>query len=210
MNVWANVKKVTLGGMFVGAMMLASSLTVTGCLTDDDKDPDTTATAKDSTAVKTATVGAQSNTTTGSFIELDAWKILKVAEVTTSNASDIDLVFAYSTSADAAAFYSPDSAAGGIGGSAGFDFVKTALGTNAGSTNIRKISGTVYEGIKTTDDLNAAWTASAGADTKSRLVVANGDAFIAESTKGLKVAIKLTALTATAAGSAAFEGKAKW
>jgi hypothetical protein len=194
MNVWANVKKVTLGGMFVGAMMLASSLTVTGCLTDDDKDPDTTATAKDSTAVKTATVGAQSNTTTGSFIELDAWKILKVAEVTTSNASDIDLVFAYSTSADAA----------------GFDFVKTALGTNAASTNIRKISGTVYEGIKTTDDLNAAWTASAGADTKSRLVVANGDAFIAESTKGLKVAIKLTALTATAAGSAAFEGKAKW
>ena len=38
MNVWGKVKNVTLGGMFIGAMMIASTTTMTGCLTDDKKD----------------------------------------------------------------------------------------------------------------------------------------------------------------------------
>jgi hypothetical protein len=209
MNVLGSVKKFSVGGMFIGALVVASSLTFTGCLTDDDPEP-TKPSAKDSTVVKTGTVGAQSNTTAGSFVELDTWQILLSDAVTSALVTDIDLVFAYSTSQNAAAFYSPDSAAGGIGGSAGFDFAKAKLGTSGASTDMRKINATTFDGIKTTEDLEAAWTGSAAGNVKSRLVIANGDAFIAESTKGLKVAIKVTSLTATALGSAAIEGKAKW
>ena len=208
MMVWEKVKKVSLGGMFVGAMMLASSVTMTGCLTDDKDDDKPT--AKDTTIIKMGTVGAQSNSSAGSFLELDAWKVLKVSEVTSSNAPDIDLVFAYSTSQNAAAFYSPDSAAGGIGGSAGFDFVKNALGSNAASTDIRTINQATYDGIITTEDLDAAWAAAAGSNTKARFAVTEGSAFIAESTQGKKVAILVTDLTASATGSASIEGNAKW
>ena len=209
MNVLGSAKKFSVGGMFIGAMVLASSLTFTGCLTDDEPEP-TKPSAKDSTVVKTGTVGAQSNTTAGSFVELDSWQILLSDAVTTALVPDIDLIFAYSTSQNAAAFYSPDSAAGGIGGSAGFEFVKNKLGTSAASTDMRKISAATFDGIKTTEGLEAAWTGSAAGNVKSRLAITNGDAFIAESTKGLKVAIMVTSLTATATGNAALQGKAKW
>src|SRR6185369_1214510 len=81
MMVWANVKKVTLGGMFVGAMMLASSLTVTGCLTDDKKDTTTTTpgTDTDLVAKSTTTLGAQS-ATPGSSLDLDTWTVYGITQ----------------------------------------------------------------------------------------------------------------------------------
>jgi len=97
MKVWGNVKKVTLGGMFIGAMMLASSLSVTGCLTDDKKD-DTTktdpGTHTDLPAAKTLNVGAQGHATYGSVIDIDSGKAWTSA-VANANQAGIDLVFLF-------------------------------------------------------------------------------------------------------------------
>jgi hypothetical protein len=46
MNVWGNVKKLSLGGFIAGGLIIMSSFSVTGCLTDD-KDDDTTSTPVD-------------------------------------------------------------------------------------------------------------------------------------------------------------------
>ena len=95
MNVWGNVKKVSLGGMFVGAMMLASSLSITGCLTDDKKDDSTDNTTKhDLPAATTVTIGAQGHATYGSVIDIDSAKAWTSA-VANANQSGIDLVFLY-------------------------------------------------------------------------------------------------------------------
>lgn len=55
MLVWENVKKVSLGGMFVGAMML-SSLSLTGCLTDDKTEDPPADNSKALTAEKKDTI----------------------------------------------------------------------------------------------------------------------------------------------------------
>ena len=57
MNVWGNMKKSTLGGMLVGAMVVMSSLSMTGCLTDDKKDePTPTDNSKSLTVEKKDTI----------------------------------------------------------------------------------------------------------------------------------------------------------
>src|SRR4051812_29958576 len=124
MNVWGNVKKVTLGGMFVGAMMLASSLTVTGCLTDDKNDTTVTppvVTDTDLVAKSTTTLGAQS-ATPGSSLDLDAWTVYGITAAKAVS-TKIDLIFAYSTSTSSSAIYSPNVAVNGTGTTPGFDFL---------------------------------------------------------------------------------------
>lgn len=206
MNVWGTTKKILSIGLL--CLPLTMTTTLTGCLTDEDKDS-TPVVTPEPTAVKTGTLGAQSNATLGSFLELDAWTILKLSEVTTANAANVDLVFAYSTSQSAAAFYSPKAAADGIGGSAGFDFVKTALGASARTTEMKSISAAAYTAITTKAGLDSAWTAGT-AVADGRLALTEGVTFIAMSSANLPVAIKITSLTASAAGSVAVEGKAKW
>jgi hypothetical protein len=96
MKVWANVKKVTLGGMFVGALMLASSLTVTGCLTDDKKDSTVTTDTTHHTALAAGTpiaIGAQ-GASGGSVIDIDNAVALSSAQANAAQ-STIDLVFLY-------------------------------------------------------------------------------------------------------------------
>lgn len=201
MNVWGLSKKI------LGIGLIAVPLTFTGCLTDEEKDP--TPTKVDSTKVQTATLGAQTNATLGSFLELDAWKVYKQSEVTSALQTDIDLVFAYSTSQNAAAFYSPKSATDGIGGSAGFDFAKAALGTNGRVTEFKTITAAAYTAITTKPGLDSAWTAGT-AVTDGRLALTEGATLVAKSSAGIPVAIKITSLTASAAGQVAIEGKAKW
>ncbi len=210
MDVRGLTKKIL--GIGLLCLPLTMTTTLTGCLTDDDDPEDTTKTTPpgDSLDLDMGTFGAQSNPTEGSFIELDAWEILTTAGVTSSNAAEIDLIFAYSTAQNAASIYSPKAAADGISGSAGFEFVKNELGSNAATTEIRAINKSTYDGLNTKAQLEAAWTAAASSSTTTRLALTEGDAFIAKSGKDLLVAILVTDLTATATGSADVEAKAKW
>lgn len=95
MKVWGNMKKISFGGMIAGAMIIASSFSVTGCLTDDDKDADSTdvTTKTPLAAEKTIAAGAQ-GATLGSVLDLDAGVALSS---TAANAAQgtIDLVFMY-------------------------------------------------------------------------------------------------------------------
>lgn len=95
MNVMGSVKKFSLGGMFIGAMVVASSLTFTGCLTDDKDDPpaDTTKHTAFGTK-KTLTVGGQGHTTLGSVLEFDAGVVLTSAQANLDQAN-IDGVLLY-------------------------------------------------------------------------------------------------------------------
>lgn len=206
MNVWGLTKKYL--GISLLALPLTLSTTLTGCLTDDPEDEPPA--AGDSTKVKEATLGAQGSST-GSFLDADGWNVYKQAEVTAALQAEIDLVFAYSTSQTTAAFYSPKAAADGIGGTAGFDFVKTALGTNARTTEIRTVSTTVFDGIKTKAALDSAWAAaSASVVANGRLAATQGSAFIVQSSKSAAVAFKVTELTNTADGTVKIQGKAKF
>ena len=57
MKVWGNMKKISFGGMIAGAMIIASSFSVTGCLTDEKNDePTPTNKAKSLTVEKKDTV----------------------------------------------------------------------------------------------------------------------------------------------------------
>ena len=198
-------------GIGLLCLPLTMTTTLTGCLTeDDDDDTTTTPPAGDSLDLDMGTFGAQSNPTEGSFIELDAWEVLTTGGVSSGNAAEIDLIFAYSTSQNAASIYSPKAAADGISGSAGFDFVKNELGNSAATTEIRSINKATYDGLDTKAELDAAWAAAASTATTTRLALAEDAAFIAKSGKGLLVAVLVTDLTASATGSADVEAKAKW
>jgi hypothetical protein len=97
MNVWDNVKKVSVGGMFVGALMLASSLTVTGCLTDEKDDTTSTGSHTALSTEKVLDVGAQ-GASGGSVIDLDSGVVWNSATAN-ANQSGIDLVFLHYGSA---------------------------------------------------------------------------------------------------------------
>jgi hypothetical protein len=93
MNVWGKIKKISFGGMIAGAMIIGSSFSVTGCLTDDDKDDSTATTKTPLSTESTIDVGAQ-GASGGSVIDLDSAKAWSSA-VANANQSGIDLVFMY-------------------------------------------------------------------------------------------------------------------
>jgi hypothetical protein len=206
MNVWGNVKKVTLGGMFVGAMMLASSLTVTGCLTDDDKDPDTTGTGTKDTALiskSAVTLGAQS-AASGSSLDLDSWTVWKIADAKT-NSTKVDLIFAYSTATTSSAIYSPNIAVNGTSGSNGFDFLE---GFQNPRTTVIKKTTAAYADITTRKQLDSVWAAGA-AETDGKLDVAENMVFMAQSDMGKVVLLQIGNLTTGASGTLTLTAKAK-
>ena len=99
MNVWGKMKTVTLGGMVVGAMMLASTFSVTGCLTDDKKDSTPVKDTTHHTALgteATLSAGGQGHPTLGSVLDLDAGKVMLSAAANAAQA-DIDLVLLFYT-----------------------------------------------------------------------------------------------------------------
>lgn len=206
MNVWGNVKKFSLGGAFVGAMVIASSLTFTGCLTDDKDDPETPA-AKDSVKTKSVSVGAQGNNTLGSFIDLDTYSVLKQAAAEAASGT-VDLVFSYSGTANSSAVYSPDAAKAGISGGAGLDIAQGL--TTANKTELKTVDASKFDAVVTVEGLDSLYAAGVVASPAGRLLVSTGFAFAAKTTGGKVVGLKITAVTTSATGEATIQGKAKW
>ncbi|MBW8888573.1 MAG: hypothetical protein JF616_12520 [Fibrobacteres bacterium] len=86
-------KKFAAAGLFAGCI-LSTGVSLTGCLSDDTKDPAKPATSTWS-ADSIVHVGAQGNATLGSAIDLDAKKVMLSAAANAAQ-STIDLVFFFS------------------------------------------------------------------------------------------------------------------
>jgi hypothetical protein len=208
MNVWGNVKKVSLGGMFVGAMMLASSLSITGCLTDDKKDPDTTGTGTTSELkTKSITLGAQKNAAASS-LDLDTWTAY-TATAGATHSADVDVIFAYSTSSSIAALYSPNIAKNGVAGSSGgFDFMSTW--PNANTTLMRTAASVDTTKLKTQADIKALYDAGTDPSPVGRIQASKGTYVVAKSDQNLYVLLYVTDVTASESGTVNLSGWAKW
>jgi hypothetical protein len=211
MNVWGNVKKLSLGGLIAGGLIIVSSFSVTGCLTDDKKDEDTTTTPTDTTKKDTALVsknavelGAQ-KATPGSSIDIDTWTVYTMTPAK-ANSTKIDLIFAFSTTGTGqAAIYSPNVAVNGLNGSGGFTFL--AGFTNPNTTVIHATTAD-YAKIENRRQLDSLWGATT-ADADGKLELANNTTFLAQSEKGKVVLIKATDLVTGEDGTVSLTAKAK-
>ena len=207
MNVWGTVKKISLGGMIVGGLVIVSSLSFTGCLTDDKKSADTTKVpvVKDSTKTMSVNVGAQSNNALGSFVEFATFTVLKQAAAEAASGS-VDLIFAYSGSASSSAVYSPDAAKAGIDGGPGLDIAQGL--TTANKTVLKTVDAAKFDAVVTVEGLDSLYAAGVVA-ANGRLLVSTGFAFAAKSAAGKTVGFKVTAVTTSATGEATISGKLK-
>jgi hypothetical protein len=183
---------------------LSLGLVLTGCLTDDDGDGDVTV----ALTTKELTAGAQSNANYGSSIDLDAFTAHTITEAKTMTA-EIDLIFAYSTAlaGGSSAIYSPDSAKGGIGGSAGFDFMSDF--NNPNHTVIKSVLVTTPANIDTKAELDSLWDIGLPVNN-GRLTVNSGTTFLARSNQDRVVFVHITSLTTGANGTANLKGYAKF
>ena len=204
MNVLGSAKKFSVGGMFIGAMVLASSLTFTGCLTDDEPEPKP---AAETVTTKSVTVGAQGNNNLGSFIDLDTYAVLKQTAAEAASGS-VDLIFAYSGTASSSAVYSPHAAKAGIAGGAGLDIAQGL--TTANTTVLKTVDTAKFDAVTTVGGLDSLYNAGVAASPEGRLLVSTGYAFAAKTTGGKVVGMKVTAVTTSATGEATIEGKAKF
>jgi hypothetical protein len=195
MMIWANVKKVTLGGVFVGAMMLASSLTMTGCLTDDKKDPpkDTT-THTPLSAADTLTIGAQGHPTYGSVIDIDTKKALTSTEANAHQA-DIDLVFLFYGNA----FHLLDAVDAKAAGKAQTPQINL---TNSYDDLLIQHVDMVKVTTKPADQEAAEKAFAAATPIHSSVVVA-GDMFLVQSTDGLIALVTISSITGSDKAAAA-------
>ena len=207
MNVLGSVKKFSVGGMFIGALVVGSSLTFTGCLTDDDpEDKPTTPGVTDTALVSKSAVslGAQ-NATPGSSLDIDTWTVHAMTSAK-ANSTKIDLIFAYSTvGTGQAAIYSPNVAVNGLNGSGGFDFL--AGFANPNTTEIKTTTAT-YAAVTNRRELDSVWTAGT-AVASGKLEITTSTVFLAKSELG-KVAILQTSNLVTGAnGTVSLAAKAK-
>jgi hypothetical protein len=187
----------------IGTALLAASLTLTGCLTNDDEDDDVSVmlTTKDLVA------GAQSNANYGSSIDLDDFEAHTITEAKTMTGA-IDLIFAYSTAlaGGSSAIYSPDSAKYGINGSSGFDFMQDF--NNPNHTVIKSVIVNAAT-ITTKAKLDSLWDVGSPV-LNGRLTVATGSTFLARSNQDRIVLVHVTGLTTGANGTANMKGYAKY
>ncbi len=213
MMVWGNMKKILAGGFVAGCMMMVSTTTMTGCLTDDKQDSVPVVVVKDTLKTATATMGAQANADYGSFVDVDmGFKTMKLTDAK-AMAVDVDLIFAYSGSAKAAAIYSPKTARDGVtGGAGGFDFLQTGF-TALVATEIMTVSATKLAAVTTQAGLDSLHAAGVMAP-EGRLTISNGVAFTVKSTKGKVFGATVTGLTVTAgtetAATVVIKGMGKW
>lgn len=191
--------------------VLSLGLVMTGCLTDDGGDDDDVISAD--LTIKTVTVGAQDNTTHGSALDVDEFISYKINDAN-SRVADIDLIYAVSTSGGGTivtpAIYSPDSAKGGINGSAGFTFLSNF--NNPRHTDIKAIALTEagFNAITTQQKLDSLWL-NANLDADGRIALSVGETFMALSNQGKKVLVRVTSIsTGGTSNSASFVGQAKF
>jgi hypothetical protein len=194
MNVWGNVKKFSLGGAFVGAMVIASSLSFTGCLTDDKDDKDTTKAGTAFAASKTLTAGGQGHTTLGSVLELDAGTVLS-SSAANNDQDNIDAVLLYYSGA--------------------WHLENAVMARASGITHnidltdsydVTEIDDIPYVKVGTMPANQEAAEAAFDAGTKIKgSVIANGDVFLINTTGGAIAVLKVTSVTgATSAGVGEF------
>lgn len=192
-----HLKKIALAAMV--------SLSLTGCLTDDDKD-DGSATVLVTTLNLVA--GAQANASHGSSIDLDNFTAYTVTVAKTMS-EKIDIIFANSTSSGSSlAVYSPNAAKNGVDGSNGFDFMQTGW-TTANTTSMKTIAVNNINVITTKAQIDSLWSAGA-AIPSGKLNVGVGTSFMAQSNEGLVVLVKVTAVTTGNDGTADMTGVAKF
>lgn len=189
----------------LAASLLALSLGLAGCLTDS-KDDDDKGPAPELVTTKTVTAGAEQNADFGSAIDLDSFVSYKITPAK-AIAAQIDLIFAYSGAASSAAIYSPDSAKGGIGGSAGFNFLSDFTPANA--TQIKTVTGVTISSITTKAQVDSLWAAGDVA-ANGRVLLQAGTTFLAKSNLDLVVLVKVDSVTTGATGKASFSGVAKF
>ena len=190
--------------------LVVSGFTLSGCLTDDKDDTKDSipVVVVDSVKTKTVVLGAQDNAKAGS-VDLDTWTAYTANEGVTSYAS-IDIVFAFSTKTSEASIYSPNIAKNGVsGGSGGFDFM--ANWPNANTTSL-KIPAAAFDFAKVTTGaaVKAGYDAGTDPTVAGKVPVAVGTVILVKTDKGLHVALKVTAVTASATGTLDLTGIAKW
>ena len=193
--------------------VLSLGLALTGCLTDDKDDDNGGVTVGDSLSVKLVTVGAQENADFGSALDADNMVAYKIADAK-SRVADIDLIYAVSTSGGGVvtnpAIYSPDSAKGGINGSAGFTFLSDF--NNPRHTDIKAFTMTEagFNAINTKDKLDSLWLTTS-LDADGRIPLAAEGIFMAKSNQGKLVLIRVLSFTGTGtSNSASFKAQAKF
>jgi hypothetical protein len=205
MNVMGSVKKFSLGGMFIGAMVVGSSLTFTGCLTDDEPEDEPPAGTDTALVVESAVqLGAQ-DATPGSSLDIDTWTVYTMTPAK-ANSTKIDLIFAYSTvGTGQAAIYSPNIAVNGTTGSNGFDFL---AGFNNPNTTEIKTTSSTYAAVTNRRELDAAWTAGT-AVSSGKLEITTNTVFLAKSNMGKVAIIQTSSLVTGEDGTVSLAAKAK-
>ena len=201
-----NIKKILAGGFIAACFMMLSTTTLTGCLTDDKKDADTTTkvdTTKKDTAKHTMwptagsfMVGAQAHATLGSAVDVDAGPTAGVllSAAANLNKGKIDFVFAYDTIASKVTVYNGKGANdAGIKLAQSWKDDTTTLYTNLTSVKFVKV-------MTAPADIEAGVKAYAAGTAAGSLQVVKGDMFLLMSSMG-----KLTLVTVTDIGGTAKE-----
>ncbi len=175
MNVLGTVKKVSLAGFVAGALIIASSFSVTGCLTDSKKDTTAVVDTAKHTAFPTATTvaaGAQ-GATLGSVLDLDTKTALTSAAANAAQGS-IDLVFMFY----GGYFYLDNAVAARSAGIANnINLTNTYTLASLKNSKIVKVSSTPA------DEEAAAKTFAAASSTPENVIV-GGEMFLVEDTAG--------------------------
>jgi hypothetical protein len=192
---------------FLTTVALSLSLILGGCLTDDGED-DGGGNGQTALESRTAVLGAHQNATLGSSINLDSMEVFTYADAP-ANAAKIDLFYALSETENSEAFYAPQVAKTGIGGSAGFGagIGGPADWTVANNTPMRRVTVGNLDDIDTQAELDSLW-ADGVPVAEGRLLVAEDLDFMVQTDEDMLVLIRVLEIQAGAAGSAGIRVKA--
>ncbi|HEX2613014.1 MAG TPA: immunoglobulin domain-containing protein [Fibrobacteria bacterium] len=155
---------------------------------------------------QTVTLAAQDNALVASSLDLDTWTAYTSANAS-AHASEIDLVFAYSTVGDSSALYSPDAAKNGVNGSGGFDFMQSW--STANTTEMRVVSVANWSTVTTAASIKALYDAGTAPSPAGRVFVRAGTTIVARSNGSLYVLLRVDAVVQTSSGTVNLTGKAK-
>lgn len=186
---------------------LSLSLILGGCLTDDGED-DGDGNGQTGLESRTAVLGAHQNATLGSSINLDSMEVFTYAEAP-ANAGKIDLFYAFSETENSEAFYAPQVAKTGIGGSAGFGagIGGPADWTVANNTPMRRVTVSDLDAIDSQAELDSLWASGVPVED-GRLQVAENLDFMVETDEDMLALIRVLEIQAGATGSSGIRVKA--